>query len=57
MGFWFQALELNQSNPKALFRRAQAWQGLKENGKAMVTSSKQHSSHIQLQPVAAFGLE
>lgn len=33
----FQALELDQANTKALFRRAQAWQGLKENSKAMVT--------------------
>lgn len=33
-----QALELNKSNTKALFRRAQAWQGLKEYSKAMVTS-------------------
>lgn len=31
-----QALELNQANTKALFRRAQAWQGLKEFNKAMV---------------------
>uniref|UniRef100_A0A8C6NHY2 Peptidyl-prolyl cis-trans isomerase D n=1 Tax=Nothobranchius furzeri TaxID=105023 RepID=A0A8C6NHY2_NOTFU len=31
-----EALELNQSNAKALFRRAQAWQGLKELNKAMV---------------------
>ncbi|CAB1325617.1 unnamed protein product [Coregonus sp. 'balchen'] len=29
------ALELNQKNTKALFRRAQAWQGLKEYSKAM----------------------
>ncbi|RVE67671.1 hypothetical protein OJAV_G00105420 [Oryzias javanicus] len=35
-----EALELNQSNPKALFRRAQAWQGLKENGKAMADLKK-----------------
>lgn len=31
-----QALELNQTHAKALFRRAQAWQGLKEFDKAMV---------------------
>lgn len=30
-----EALEINQNNPKALFRRAQAWQGLKEFNKAM----------------------
>nr|XP_046178670.1 peptidyl-prolyl cis-trans isomerase D [Oncorhynchus gorbuscha] len=30
-----EALELNQKNTKALFRRAQAWQGLKEYSKAM----------------------
>uniref|UniRef100_A0A8C1IV06 peptidylprolyl isomerase n=1 Tax=Cyprinus carpio TaxID=7962 RepID=A0A8C1IV06_CYPCA len=30
-----EALELNQTNTKALFRRAQAWQGLKEFNKAM----------------------
>lgn len=35
-----QALELNQTNTKALFRRAQAWQGLKEYSKAMVTSAQ-----------------
>lgn len=33
-----QALELNKTNTKALFRRAQAWQGLKEYSQAMVTS-------------------
>lgn len=33
-----QAFELNETNTKALFRRAQAWQGLKEYSKAMVTS-------------------
>uniref|UniRef100_A0A3Q3A847 Peptidyl-prolyl cis-trans isomerase D n=1 Tax=Kryptolebias marmoratus TaxID=37003 RepID=A0A3Q3A847_KRYMA len=32
-----EALELNQTNTKALFRRAQAWQGLKDYDKAMVT--------------------
>uniref|UniRef100_A0A665V9X7 Peptidyl-prolyl cis-trans isomerase D n=1 Tax=Echeneis naucrates TaxID=173247 RepID=A0A665V9X7_ECHNA len=32
-----EALELDQTNTKALFRRAQAWQGLKEYSKAMVT--------------------
>lgn len=32
-----QALQLDQGNTKALFRRAQAWQGLKEHSKAMVT--------------------
>uniref|UniRef100_A0A8B9HFV9 Peptidyl-prolyl cis-trans isomerase D n=1 Tax=Astyanax mexicanus TaxID=7994 RepID=A0A8B9HFV9_ASTMX len=31
-----EALELNQTHAKALFRRAQAWQGLKEYSKAMV---------------------
>lgn len=35
-----QALELSQTNTKALFRRAQAWQGLKEYSKAMVTSAQ-----------------
>ncbi|XP_026038611.1 peptidyl-prolyl cis-trans isomerase D isoform X2 [Astatotilapia calliptera] len=30
-----QALELSEGNTKALFRRAQAWQGLKEYNKAM----------------------
>ncbi|KAM8910442.1 peptidyl-prolyl cis-trans isomerase D [Spinachia spinachia] len=35
-----EALELNPANTKALFRRAQAWQGLKENGKAMVDLKK-----------------
>uniref|UniRef100_A0A3P9NQ05 Peptidyl-prolyl cis-trans isomerase D n=1 Tax=Poecilia reticulata TaxID=8081 RepID=A0A3P9NQ05_POERE len=35
-----EALELNQENTKALFRRAQAWQGLKEYNKALVSSSK-----------------
>ncbi|XP_034398919.1 peptidyl-prolyl cis-trans isomerase D [Cyclopterus lumpus] len=37
-----EALELNQANTKALFRRAQAWQGLKENGKAMIDLKKAH---------------
>ena len=32
-------LELNESNTKALFRRAQAWQGLKDLDKAMVRTS------------------
>ena len=31
-----QALEMNKVNTKALFRRSQAWQGLKEYSKAMV---------------------
>lgn len=35
-----QALEFNEANTKALFRRAQAWQGLKEHSKAMVTSAQ-----------------
>lgn len=35
-----QALELNETNTKALFRRAQAWQGLKEYSKALVTSAQ-----------------
>lgn len=35
-----QALELNETNTKALFRRAQAWQGLKEHSKALVTSAQ-----------------
>ncbi|XP_068571319.1 peptidyl-prolyl cis-trans isomerase D [Cebidichthys violaceus] len=35
-----EALELNQANTKALFRRAQAWQGLKENSKALVDLKK-----------------
>uniref|UniRef100_A0A8C1WUW8 Peptidyl-prolyl cis-trans isomerase D n=1 Tax=Cyprinus carpio TaxID=7962 RepID=A0A8C1WUW8_CYPCA len=35
-----EALELNQANTKALFRRAQAWQGLKEFNKAMIDLKK-----------------
>ncbi|XP_037531078.1 peptidyl-prolyl cis-trans isomerase D [Nematolebias whitei] len=35
-----EALELNQSNAKALFRRAQAWQGLKEYNNAMTDLKK-----------------
>uniref|UniRef100_H3D679 Peptidyl-prolyl cis-trans isomerase D n=1 Tax=Tetraodon nigroviridis TaxID=99883 RepID=H3D679_TETNG len=35
-----QALELNKTNTKALFRRAQAWQGLKEYSQAMVDLKK-----------------
>ncbi|XP_042348700.1 peptidyl-prolyl cis-trans isomerase D [Plectropomus leopardus] len=35
-----EALELDQANTKALFRRAQAWQGLKENSKAMTDLKK-----------------
>ncbi|XP_069557865.1 peptidyl-prolyl cis-trans isomerase D isoform X1 [Brachyistius frenatus] len=35
-----EALELNQANTKALFRRAQAWQGLKEYSKAMTDLKK-----------------
>ncbi|TRY54687.1 hypothetical protein DNTS_031224 [Danionella cerebrum] len=35
-----EALELNQTNTKALFRRAQAWQGLKEFNKAMLDLKK-----------------
>lgn len=35
-----EALELDQANTKALFRRAQAWQGLKENGEAMIDLKK-----------------
>ncbi|KAA8588632.1 hypothetical protein FQN60_009977, partial [Etheostoma spectabile] len=35
-----EALELDQANTKALFRRAQAWQGLKENSKAMIDLKK-----------------
>ncbi|XP_037316956.2 peptidyl-prolyl cis-trans isomerase D [Pungitius pungitius] len=35
-----EALELNPANTKALFRRAQAWQGLKENSKAMIDLKK-----------------
>ncbi|XP_029917656.1 peptidyl-prolyl cis-trans isomerase D [Myripristis murdjan] len=35
-----EALELNQANTKALFRRAQAWQGLKEYNKAMTDLKK-----------------
>ncbi|KAM9356669.1 peptidyl-prolyl cis-trans isomerase D [Symphorus nematophorus] len=35
-----EALELNQANTKALFRRAQAWQGLKEYSKAMIDLKK-----------------
>lgn len=43
-----QALELNQANTKALFRRAQAWQGLKEYSKAMVTSAQDSLLHAIL---------
>ncbi|CAL8261611.1 unnamed protein product [Lota lota] len=35
-----QVLELNESNTKALFRRAQAWQGLKDMDKAMADLKK-----------------
>jgi len=35
-----EVLELNQSNTKALFRRAQGWQGLKEFSKAMTDLKK-----------------
>ncbi|XP_058506486.1 peptidyl-prolyl cis-trans isomerase D [Solea solea] len=35
-----EALELDEANTKALFRRAQAWQGLKEYSKAMVDLKK-----------------
>ncbi|XP_056142879.1 peptidyl-prolyl cis-trans isomerase D [Lampris incognitus] len=35
-----EALELDQSNTKALFRRAQAWQGLKDYDKAMTDLKK-----------------
>ncbi len=41
--FFPQALELNQTNTKALFRRAQAWQGLKEFNKAMVPTLHGHN--------------
>uniref|UniRef100_A0A672FVF6 Peptidyl-prolyl cis-trans isomerase D n=1 Tax=Salarias fasciatus TaxID=181472 RepID=A0A672FVF6_SALFA len=41
-----QALDLNQANTKALFRRAQAWQGLKEYSQAMVTSSRRSVSAV-----------
>lgn len=37
-----EALDLNQTNTKALFRRAQAWQGLKEFNKAMIDLKKAH---------------
>ncbi|XP_034454897.1 peptidyl-prolyl cis-trans isomerase D [Hippoglossus hippoglossus] len=47
MQLWQEALEscneaqdLDQANTKALFRRAQAWQGLKENSKAMIDLKK-----------------
>uniref|UniRef100_A0A673LLG5 peptidylprolyl isomerase n=1 Tax=Sinocyclocheilus rhinocerous TaxID=307959 RepID=A0A673LLG5_9TELE len=44
-----EALELNQTNTKALFRRAQAWQGLKEFNKAMVpTLHRQKYTFISL---------
>ncbi|KAF3838755.1 hypothetical protein F7725_010523 [Dissostichus mawsoni] len=36
------ALELDQASTKALFRRAQAWQGLKENSQAMIDLKKAH---------------
>uniref|UniRef100_A0A8C5E7Y4 Peptidyl-prolyl cis-trans isomerase D n=1 Tax=Gouania willdenowi TaxID=441366 RepID=A0A8C5E7Y4_GOUWI len=35
-----EALELNEANTKALFRRAQAWQGLKEFSEAMADLKK-----------------
>lgn len=35
-----EAVELNEANTKALFRRAQAWQGLKEYSKAMIDLKK-----------------
>ncbi|KAM6923534.1 peptidyl-prolyl cis-trans isomerase D [Xenentodon cancila] len=35
-----EALELNEANTKALFRRAQAWQGLKEFDKALADLKK-----------------
>lgn len=35
-----EALELNHANTKALFRRAQAWQGLKEYSQAMMDLKK-----------------
>ncbi|CAG5988921.1 unnamed protein product [Menidia menidia] len=35
-----EALELNQANTKALFRRAQAWQGLKDYSKALIDLKK-----------------
>lgn len=35
-----EALQLNQTNTKALFRRAQAWQGLNEFNKAMIDLKK-----------------
>lgn len=34
-----QALDLSETNTKALFRRAQAWQGLKDYSQAMVASA------------------
>jgi len=37
--FDLQVLELNECNTKALFRRAQAWQGLKDLEQAMVGTS------------------
>ncbi|KAI9521448.1 hypothetical protein NQZ68_007764 [Dissostichus eleginoides] len=37
-----EALELDQASTKALFRRAQAWQGLKENSQAMIDLKKAH---------------
>lgn len=43
MKFVFQALEQNQGNTKALFRRAQAWQGMKEYNKALVSSTARRS--------------
>uniref|UniRef100_A0A3Q3W951 Peptidyl-prolyl cis-trans isomerase D n=1 Tax=Mola mola TaxID=94237 RepID=A0A3Q3W951_MOLML len=44
-----QALELNQTNTKALFRRAQAWQGLKEYSKAMVKSAPMKRVQLKIQ--------
>lgn len=43
-----QALDLSESNTKALFRRAQAWQGLKDYSQAMVTSAPSRGSLFAL---------
>ncbi|XP_034083494.1 peptidyl-prolyl cis-trans isomerase D [Gymnodraco acuticeps] len=38
-----EALGLDQASTKALFRRAQSWQGLKENSQAMIDLKKAHA--------------
>ncbi|KAG7257864.1 hypothetical protein CRUP_037344 [Coryphaenoides rupestris] len=48
-----QVLELNESNTKALFRRAQAWQGLKDLDQAMADLKKAQELAPQDKAVAA----